>query len=128
MTISTELLDELLKGMEHPEDLLSEAEMTAHLGCEEGKDTPADENNRSNGTSAKVLKGHDGEMSIAVPRDRDGRVIHPFEGDLGIEFTRPSSVCGRDTSRHGHVEAFVVIGPQPLRGNLLDLLIAFETV
>jgi len=95
MTISKELLDELLKGVERPEDLLGDAglmkelkiklmermlgaELTAHLGYEEGKDAPTDQNNRRNGTSAKVLKGHDGEMPIAVPRDRDGS----FEPEL----------------------------------------------
>jgi transposase-like protein len=55
MTISTEILDELLQGVERPEDLLGDAglmkelkiqlmermlgaELTAHLGYEEGKD------------------------------------------------------------------------------------------
>ena len=55
MTISKELLDELLKGCERPEDLLGDAglmkelkirlmermlgaELTAHLGYEDGKD------------------------------------------------------------------------------------------
>ena len=57
MTISKELLDELLKGCERPEDLLGHAglikelkiklmermlgaELTAHLGYEEGKEAP----------------------------------------------------------------------------------------
>ena len=55
MTISKELLDELLKGCERPEDLLGDAglmkelkiklmermlgaELTAHLGYDEGKE------------------------------------------------------------------------------------------
>lgn len=95
MTISRKTLDELLKGVERPEDLLVDAglmkelkiklmermlgaELTAHLGYEEGKDAAASQTNRRNGTSAKVLKGHDGEMAIAVPRDRDGS----FEPEL----------------------------------------------
>ena len=95
MTISKELLDELLKGCERPEDLLGDAglmkelkiklmermlgaELTAHLGYEEGKDAPADQANRRNGSSAKRLKGQDGELPIAVPRDRDGS----FEPEL----------------------------------------------
>lgn len=58
MTISNELLDELLKGVERPEDLLGDAglmkdlriklmermlgaELTAHLGYEEGKEAPS---------------------------------------------------------------------------------------
>jgi transposase-like protein len=75
MTISKELLDELLQGCERPEDLLGDgglmkelkirlmermlgAELTAHLGYEDGKDAPPDQINRRNGTSAKRLKGH----------------------------------------------------------------------
>src|SRR6056297_1371540 len=95
MTISKELLDELLKGCERPEDLLGDAglmkelkiklmermlgaELTAHLGYEDGKDAPVGQANRRNGTSAKRLKGQDGELPIAVPRDRDGS----FEPEL----------------------------------------------
>ena len=95
MTISKGLLDELLKGCERPEDLLGDAglmkelkirlmermlgaELTAHLGYEEGKDAPPSQGNRRNGTSAKVLKGQDGALPIAVPRDRDGS----FEPEL----------------------------------------------
>ena len=95
MTISKELLDELLKGVERPEDLLGEAglmkelkiklmermlgaELTAHLGYEEGKEAPPGQHNRRNGTSTKVLKGQDGEIPVAVPRDRDSS----FEPEL----------------------------------------------
>ena len=95
MTISKELLDERLKGVERPGDLLGEAglmkelkiklmermlgaELTAHLGHEEGKEPPAGEDNRRNGASTKVLKGHDGAMPLAVPRDRDSS----FEPEL----------------------------------------------
>ena len=95
MAISKELLGELLKGCEQPEDLLGNdglmkelkiklmermlgAELTAHLGYEDGKDAPADQVNRRNGSSAKRLKGQDGELPIAVPRDRDGS----FEPEL----------------------------------------------
>ena len=70
MTISKELLDELLKGCERPEDLLGNdglmkelkiklmermlgAELTAHLGYEDGKDAPADQANRRCRTSAR---------------------------------------------------------------------------
>ena len=92
MTISKELLDELLKGCERSEDLLGDAglmkelkiklmlgaELTAHLGYEDGKDAPLEQTNRRNGSSAKRLKGQDGELPIAVPRDRDGS----FEPEL----------------------------------------------
>jgi hypothetical protein len=87
MTISKELLDELLKGCEGPEDLLGNdglmkelkiklmermlgAELTAHSGYDEGKDAPSDQPNRRNGTANKLLKGQDGAFPIVVPRDR----------------------------------------------------------
>ncbi|WP_292287366.1 transposase, partial [Marivita sp.] len=76
MIISKEMLDELLKGVERPEDLLGDAgvmkelkiklmermlgaELTAHLGYEEGKDVPTGETNRRNGAPTKVLKSQD---------------------------------------------------------------------
>jgi len=63
MTISNELLDELLKGCKRPDDLLSEAglmkklkirlmermlgaELTAHLSYEAGAEPPPDQTNR----------------------------------------------------------------------------------
>jgi putative transposase len=95
MTISDELLDELLKGCKRPEDLLGEAglmkelkvrlmermlgaELTTHLGYETGAPPPSNQVNRRNGTATKRLKSQDGEMPIAVPRDRDGS----FEPEL----------------------------------------------
>ena len=54
------------------------AELTAHLGYEEGKDAPLGQSNRRNGTASKRLKGQDGEVPISVPRDRDGS----FEPEL----------------------------------------------
>lgn len=45
------------------------AELTAHLGNDEGKNAPPGQGNRRNGSSTKVLKGQDGEMHVAVPRD-----------------------------------------------------------
>ena len=95
MTISNELLDELLKGCARPEDLLGEAglmkelklrlmermlgaELTAHLGYEAGAEPPAGQANRRNGGTTKRVKGQDGEMPLTVPRDRDGS----FEPEL----------------------------------------------
>ena len=95
MRISKELLDELLSGVERPEDLLGDtglmkelkvwlmermlgAELTEHLGYEPGADPTSEQNNRRNGTSRKTLKGNDGALPIDVPRDRDGS----FEPEL----------------------------------------------
>ncbi|MGI8494703.1 MAG: IS256 family transposase [Pyrinomonadaceae bacterium] len=88
MPITNEVLDQILKDYEKPEDLLSEngllqqltkalveralnGEMTHHLGYE--KHSPAGNNsgNSRNGTTPKVLKGKRGQMEIEVPRDRN---------------------------------------------------------
>ena len=95
MTITNELLDELLKGCARPEDLLGEAglmkelkirlmermlsaELTSHLGYDAGTEPPAGQPNRRNGGATKRVKGQDGEMPLSVPRDRDGS----FEPEL----------------------------------------------
>ena len=74
MAISKEILDELLKGVERPKDQLGDAglmkelkiklmermlgaELTAHLGYEDGESAPPSQSNRRNGKSTKVLKG-----------------------------------------------------------------------
>ena len=48
------------------------AELTAHLGYEDGNNAPPDQANRRNGTASKRIMGKDGEVSISVPRDRNG--------------------------------------------------------
>ena len=89
MAIKDELLDKLLEGYEKPEDLLGEdgifqelkkalvekalgAELTHHLGYEKGEKPDRKVGNSRNGHGKKKVKGHDGEMEIAVPRDREG--------------------------------------------------------
>src|ERR1700736_3840854 len=89
MTIRPELLDELLKDYQTPQDLFGEngiikqltkgmierclqAEMEEHLGyARHGRKKPESANTR-NGTGTKTLKSEHGELDIAVPRDRDG--------------------------------------------------------
>jgi len=95
MTISKELLDELLSGIERPEDLLGDkglmkelkvrlmermlgAELTEHLGYEPHGEPDSQQTNRRNGATRKVLKGNDGAVPIDIPRDRDGS----FEPEL----------------------------------------------
>ena len=89
MAITDEMLDELLKEYQKPEDLLGQngvfkqlqkrllekamgAELTAHLGYE--KHDPAGKNsgNSRNGTTPKTLKGEFGTMALETPRDRNG--------------------------------------------------------
>jgi len=95
MTISKALLDELLSGVEKPEDFFGDkglmkelkvrlmermlgAELTAHLGYEPNGEPVSQQANRRNGAARKVLKGNDGAVPIDIPRDRDGS----FEPEL----------------------------------------------
>ncbi len=88
-SIAPELLDQLLTHYSKPEDLTGEdglfkqlkkalieralgAELTAHLGYEKGDPAGRGTGNNRNGTSSKTLRTGDGEVEIAVPRDRVG--------------------------------------------------------
>ena len=87
--ISDEVLDELLKGYEKPEDLLGPdgifkalkkrmiekalgAELSDHLGYEKSDPAGRGSGNNRNGVSKKTVKSEDGAVEIAVPRDRNG--------------------------------------------------------
>lgn len=91
MSISNQLLDELLKAYKRPEDLLGDAdlrkerkirlmvrvlgaELAGHLGCEAGVELPVEQNNSRTGVATKRVKGSDGEMLLTLPRDRDGSI------------------------------------------------------
>jgi len=88
-TITPELLDQLLAGYSKPEDLTGEdglfqqlkkalieralgAELTEHLGYEKGDPAGRGSGNSRNGASSKTVLTEDGEIEIAVPRDRAG--------------------------------------------------------
>lgn len=87
MPIRKELLDELIKECDEPQDMLGpdgllkrltgalvermlEAEMTEHLGYEKHNSDGKDSGNSRNGHGKKTLKTDRGEVEIAVPRDR----------------------------------------------------------
>jgi putative transposase len=87
MTITKELLDELLIGVDNANDLLGDkglmkeikvrfmermlgAELTKHLGYEPLGEPTSEQTNRRNGATRKVLKGNDGAVPIDIPRDR----------------------------------------------------------
>lgn len=89
MPITNEVLDEILKDYEKPEDLLSQdgllqqltkalveralnGEMAHHLGYEKNDSAGNNSGNSRNGTSPKILKGKRGQVEIEVPRDRNG--------------------------------------------------------
>jgi putative transposase len=87
--IKPELIDELLKGYEKPEDIIGEqgllkrltksvleramnAEMTHHLGYERHDPAGYNSGNSRNGSSRKTVKGEFGEIVVETPRDRNG--------------------------------------------------------
>ena len=89
MDIPKELLDELLKQVDDPQDLFGkegllkaltarlveralEAEMTHHLGYEKHHPAGRGSGNSRNGHGQKTLKDAQGEYEIKVPRDRQG--------------------------------------------------------
>ena len=89
MPIRKELLDELLQEYERPEDLLGESgilkqlskalierslegEMTHHLGYSKHSPEGKNSGNSRNGRNRKNVKTGQGEISIEVPRDRNG--------------------------------------------------------
>lgn len=88
MPIRQELLDELLKEYEKPDDLLGDdgllqqltkalveralaGELTHHLGYEKHAVNGKHTGNSRNGTTAKTIKGKRGQVEIEVPRDRN---------------------------------------------------------
>lgn len=88
-TLRPELLDELLSGYEKPEDLLGEeglfrqlkkalleralgAELSEHLGYARGDPGGRGTGNSRNGFSAKTVLTDEGELDLAIPRDRNG--------------------------------------------------------
>ena len=83
------LLDQLLKNYKKPEEILGEqgllkrlskaileralgGELTEHLGYEKHDPAGRGRGNSRNGTTAKTLKGKNGEIQVDVPRDRNG--------------------------------------------------------
>lgn len=89
MAITPEILQELLKGYQKPEDLMGKdgilkqltkalietamgAELTSHLGYQKGDRAGKKSSNHRNGSSKKKLLGEQGPVEIEVPRDREG--------------------------------------------------------
>lgn len=88
MPIRQELLDELLKENEKPDDLFGDdgllqqltkalveralqGEMTHHLGYQKHAAGGKKTGNSRNGSTAKTIKGKRGQIAIEVPRDRN---------------------------------------------------------
>jgi len=90
MTIRKELIDELLKDCQNPQEVLGEqgllkqltkalvercleAEMDTHLGYKKHAREGKGNGNHRNGHSGKTLKGEFGEVELEIPRDRNGQ-------------------------------------------------------
>lgn len=88
MEIKPELIDELLRNYQKPEDIIGEngllkqltkalleralnAELTHHLGYEKNERAGYHSGNSRNGKTTKTVKGEFGEAVIEVPRDRN---------------------------------------------------------
>jgi putative transposase len=86
--IRPELLDELLKDYQEPEDLLEQdgllqqltkalieralnGELTHHLGYEKRDASGDNSGNSRNGTTPKTMRGKRGRVQLDVPRDRN---------------------------------------------------------
>jgi putative transposase len=89
MELKRDLVDELLKDYQKPEDIVGEngllkqltkalleralsAELTHHLGYEKHDPAGRNSGDSRNGSSAKTVKGDFGEIVVEVPRDRNG--------------------------------------------------------
>lgn len=88
MPFASEVLDELLKECQTPEQMFGsdgllqqltkalierslQAELTHHLGYQKHDPAGHHSGNSRNGTSAKTIKGKRGQVQIEVPRDRN---------------------------------------------------------
>jgi len=89
MEIREELLDELVKNYQRPEDILGEngllkqltkgilerclqGEMTHHLGYAKHELKGKNTGNSRNGSYKKTVTGEQGEIPVKIPRDREG--------------------------------------------------------
>lgn len=89
MEIKEELIDELIKGYQSPEEILGErgllkqltkavlerclqGEMTHHLGYGKHEAKGKNSGNSRNGSSKKTIVGEQGEIPVNIPRDRRG--------------------------------------------------------
>jgi putative transposase len=120
MTIRRELIDELLKDYETPQDILGEGgllkeltkavvercletELDTHLGYPKHGRKGNANGNLHNGRSQKTVKGEQGHIDIDIPRDRQGTFEPQLvkKGQTRLEATdrqNPGAVC----SPHDH--------------------------
>jgi putative transposase len=135
--IKQELLDDLLSGVSSPDDLLGdeglfrqlkkalmervlEGELTHHLGYSKGDVAGRKTGNSRNGHSKKTVLGEDGEIDLAIPRDRTGtfepklipkgeRRLDGFDGKVISLYARGLTV--REIRGHLHEIYGVEVSP-----------------
>ena len=136
-TIKQETLDDLLSGVSSPDDLLGdeglfrqlkkalmeralEGELTHHLGYAKGDVAGRKTGNSRNGHSKKTVLGEDGEIDLAIPRDRTGtfepklipkgeRRLDGFDGKVISLYARGLTV--REIRGHLHELYGVEVSP-----------------
>lgn len=137
MSIDNELIDELLKDYQKPEDIIGEngllrqltkallerameAELTHHIGYTKYDPAGRGSENKRNGRSRKTLKGDFGEVEIEVPRDRQGsfepRIVPKHERRFAGFDDKIISMYARGmTTRdiEGHLEEIYGVGVSP---------------
>ena len=103
MTMSNELIDELIKDCKTQEDLFGDkgivkqfvkrvseralkGELTHHLGYEKDSAEGNNSGNSRNGFSTKTIKGEFGEAQVQIPRDRNGNFEPKFIGKNQTRF------------------------------------------
>lgn len=111
MDIKPEVLDELLKGVKTQADLAGpngllkaltkafvervlEGELTHHLRYEKSDPVGYGNGNTRNGKSRKTLNSEQGEIEVAIPRDRQGSFERSWCAGIrldGMGWTRRSS-------------------------------------
>jgi len=137
MPIRKELLDELIRECEKPEDMLGpdgllkrltgalvermlEAEMSDHLGYEKHNPAGRGSGNSRNGRSSKTLKTERGDVEIEVPRDRTGsfepKIVRKRETHFDGFDDKIISMYGRGMTQReikGHLEELYGVDVSP---------------
>ena len=137
MPIRKELLDELIRECEKPEDMLGpngllkqltgalvermlEAEMTEHLGYEKHEASGRGSGNARNGRGKKTLKTERGKVEIAVPRDReasfDPKIVRKGETHFDGFDDKIISMYGRGMTQReiqGHLQELYGVEVSP---------------
>lgn len=123
------------KLMKNAIELMLESELTEHLGYEKHSVSGKNTGNSRNGRTKKRLKNDNGEIEIAVPRDRNGefdpQVVKKYDRTLGpIEDKIISMYAKGITTRdiQSHIEEIYGLQISPtLVSNITEKIISLAT-